>query len=65
MKRNRTSKEIASLNRAAFHVGANEINNGFLDELLARVVGGQIDITTSTCTDFTCNLYAPPPPSEN
>lgn len=57
MKKNPVSSDVASLNRAAFRVGAAHFAGGSLDDLLARVLGG-----STSCTSFTCNLYAPPPP---
>ena len=57
MKKNPVSRAVASLNRAAFRVGPGTCGSDSLDELLARVLGG-----STSCTSFTCNLYAPPPP---
>ncbi|HSF43393.1 MAG TPA: hypothetical protein VLT87_26570 [Thermoanaerobaculia bacterium] len=62
MKKNLALREVASLNRAAFRVGIQDLENGSLEDLLAKVVGGQFDQSSATCTEFTCNLYAPPPP---
>lgn len=62
MKKNRAVGEVASLNRAAFQVRAQDLRGGLLEELLAKVVGGQLSQPSAPCTEFTCNLYAPPPP---
>jgi hypothetical protein len=62
MKKNRVSREVASLRRAAFHVGPRDLgSDALLEQFLAQIVGG-IDPSTTSCTEFTCNLYAPPPP---
>lgn len=62
MKKNRVSREVASLRRAAFRVGPGDLGSDvLLKEFLSAIVGG-IDPIASTCTEFTCNLYAPPPP---
>ena len=62
MKKNRVLREIASLHRASFRVGPRDLGNDtLLEQFLALVVGG-IDPIVSSCTAFTCNLYAPPPP---
>ncbi len=62
MKKNRVSRVVTSLNRAAFQVGPRDLGNKeLLEHFLAQVVGG-IDPGTASCTEFTCNLYAPPPP---
>jgi hypothetical protein len=61
MKKNR---EVASLRRAAFQVGPRELGSeALLEKFLTLIVGG-IDPVVSTCTTFTCNLYAPPPPPQ-
>jgi hypothetical protein len=64
MKKNRTSHEMTRLNGAAFRIGAGAVRNGglelLLEEMLSDVFGG--DTITGTCTEFTCNVYAPPPP---
>ncbi len=61
MKRSSASPEMTRLNGAALRISADMVRNGslktLLDETLARVLGGG-----STCTEFTCNVYAPPPP---
>lgn len=57
MKKNSVPRDLASLNRAAFRVGPETLESGSLDDLLSRVLGG-----STSCTSFTCNLYAPPPP---
>jgi hypothetical protein len=62
MKKNRVSRAATSLNRAAFQVRPRDLDNPeLLDQFLAQIVGG-IDPTIASCTEFTCNLYAPPPP---
>lgn len=62
MKKSRASRAVTLLNRAAFQVGPGNLGNAAaLEQFLAHVVGG-IDPTTASCTAFTCNLYAPPPP---
>jgi hypothetical protein len=64
MKKTRASQEMTRFNRAAFQVGAEAVRGGRLDvlleEMLSQVFGGSVD--ASTCTEFTCNVYAPPPP---
>ena len=62
MKKNRVLRDMASLNRAAFRVGIQDLGSGSLEDLLAKVVGSLSDQPSATCTEFTCNLYAPPPP---
>ena len=62
MKKNRISREVASLHRAAFHVGPRELgSDALLERFLSTIVGG-IDPIVGSCTEFTCNVYAPPPP---
>ncbi len=62
MKKNRVSRTVTSLNRAAFQVGLRELGNAaLLEQFLTQIVGG-IDPSTASCTEFTCNVYAPPPP---
>lgn len=62
MKKNQISREVASLNRAAFRVDLRALGSeALLEQLLAEVVGGTESLMAS-CTEFTCNLYAPPPP---
>lgn len=64
MKKNRTSHEMTRLNGAAFRIGAEAVRSGglesLLEETLAQVFGG--DSINAACTEFTCNVYAPPPP---
>ena len=64
MKKNRTSLGVTRFNRAAFRIGADAVRGGGLDQLLeetlSQVFGGSFD--EATCTVFTCNVYAPPPP---
>jgi len=61
MKKRTGSREMTRLNGAAFRPSADRLRGSgleaLLDEVLARVAGGG-----STCTEFTCNVYAPPPP---
>ena len=65
MKKNQISREMASLNRAAFLVDLRALQSeALLEQLLSEVVGG-IDPLTTSCTEFTCQLYAPPPPKED
>jgi hypothetical protein len=60
----KTHDEMTRLNGAAFRIGAEAVRGGrlesLLEEALRQVFGG--DGTTSSCTEFTCNVYAPPPP---
>lgn len=64
MKKSRVSKEMICLKSAAFRIGAEAIRKGalesLLEETLSQVFGG--DTISATCTEFTCNVYAPPPP---
>jgi len=64
MKKNRTSREMTRLNGAALRIGAEAVRSGglerLLEETLAEVFGG--DTINGACTEFTCNVYAPPPP---
>jgi hypothetical protein len=68
MKKERTPQEMTPFNRAAFRIGAGALRGRglelLLDEALARVTGGlEVGTTDSaTCTEFNCNVYAPPPP---
>ncbi len=67
MKKSRLSQELTPLNTAAFRVSAEAFRQGGLDllleETLAQVFGGlAIDVMDAACTEFTCNVYAPPPP---
>ena len=68
MKRNGAQQEMTSLNRAAFRIGAGALRGKglelLLEEALARVTGGLGTGATdsATCTEFSCNLYVPPPP---
>jgi len=55
---------MTRLNGAAFHIGAGALRKGglelLLEETLSQVLG---KITNgASCTEFTCNVYAPPPP---
>lgn len=63
MKKSRD--EMTRLNGAAFRIGAEALREGglelLLEETLSEVFGG-LDGMTSACTEFTCNVYAPPPP---
>ncbi|HEX9943021.1 MAG TPA: hypothetical protein VGG03_13465 [Thermoanaerobaculia bacterium] len=64
MKKFHASHEMTKLNGAAFRVGAEAVRGGrlelLLEETLSQVFGGSFD--SATCTEFTCNVYAPPPP---
>jgi hypothetical protein len=68
MKRSLESREMTPLNGATFHVGADAFRRGrlelLLEETMAQVFGGLETGSTNsaTCTEFTCNVYAPPPP---
>jgi len=68
MKKSRKTQQIALFRRAAFQIDVESLRGRrldlLLDETLARVFGGADTGTNSpaTCTEFTCNLYAPPPP---
>ena len=67
MKKSRIFQEVTPLNAAAFRVSAEALRQGgldlLLDETLAQVFGGLVnDSTDAACTEFTCNVYAPPPP---
>jgi hypothetical protein len=64
MKKNRDSREVASLRRSSFRVGPGDLgSDALLEQFLSQIVGG-IDPIVSSCTAFTCNLYAPPPPPQ-
>jgi hypothetical protein len=66
MKRTRKSHEMTRLNGAAFRISAAAVRSGglesLLEETLAQVFGG--DSINGACTEFTCNVYAPPPPPQ-
>ncbi|HEY4564520.1 MAG TPA: hypothetical protein VIJ36_16170 [Thermoanaerobaculia bacterium] len=68
MKRSFNPSEITSLNRAGFRVDVEALRNGgielLLEEALAQVFGGLETgvMNSAACTEFTCNVYAPPPP---
>ena len=62
MKKNRTSREASSLRPAAFRVGPGDLGCDALLEKLLNQISGGVDPVMTTCTAFTCNLYAPPPP---
>jgi hypothetical protein len=67
MKKSRTFQEVTPLNTAAFRVSAETLRHGgldlLLDETLAQVFGGLVNGSTdAACTEFVCNVYAPPPP---
>jgi hypothetical protein len=68
MRKDRTPQEMTLFNRAAFQIGAEALRGRglelLLDEALAQVTGGLAVGSTdaATCTEFNCNLYAPPPP---
>ena len=62
MKKSRD--EMTRLNGAAVRIGAGALRAGglqlLLDETLSEVLG---KVTQGAgCTEFTCNVYAPPPP---
>lgn len=67
MKKSRAAREMTRLNGAAFRVGAEAVRGGrlelLLEETLAEVFGGD-GVDAATCTEFTCNVYAPPPPPQ-
>jgi hypothetical protein len=61
------ANDVIPFGRAAFRIGAAAYRGRpldlLLDETLARIFGGQGNgASASSCTEFTCNLYAPPPP---
>jgi hypothetical protein len=67
MKKSKILQEVTPLNAAAFRVSAEAFRQGGLDllleETLAQVFGGLVfDPVDAACTEFTCNVYAPPPP---
>jgi hypothetical protein len=67
MKKSRPSQPIASFSKAAFRVGAESLAGQrlglLLDETLAIVFGGgDADPDQGGCSEFSCNLYSPPPP---
>jgi hypothetical protein len=69
MKKAPASVEVTRFNRAAFRVDAGAVSGGrlelLLEETLAQVFGGTdlpLGSFDSVCTEFVCNLYAPPPP---
>jgi hypothetical protein len=68
MKKSFDYPEITSLNRAGFQIDVEVLRNGglelLLEEALSQVFGGLETGTMNSvaCTDFTCNVYAPPPP---
>jgi hypothetical protein len=55
------SVPITRFNRAAFRVHVEEARSGrvelLLEEILTQVFAGD----GTTCTAFTCSVYAPPP----
>ena len=58
------SAQMTRFNRAAFRFTAETARSGrldlLLDEALTRVLGSD----GTTCTTFTCSVYAPPPPAQ-
>jgi len=63
MKKSRDCGEIVRLNSAAFVLPSNAGGNDsddWMETLLSRVLGGDSE-STASCTEFTCNLYAPAP----
>jgi len=68
MKRSANSQEMNALNRAGFRVGVEAFQRVgielLLEETLAQVFGGlETGTMDAACTEFTCNVYAPPPPA--
>ena len=65
MKKTMNSREVTSLNRAVFRLSPGDLAGGeLLDELLSQVLGGFSEPSiNAACTEFSCTLYAPPPPS--
>jgi len=65
MRTSRVSGEIVRLNGAAFRLNSAAIRAGDLDVLvdaaLSRVFGGATQ--DSSCVQYNCNLFAPPPPA--
>jgi hypothetical protein len=63
MKKSRGCGEIVRLNSAAFvlppSTGQDPLDD-MLEKILSQVLGGGSE-TAAACTEFTCNLYAPPP----
>lgn len=61
MRKSRVPGEIVRLNKAAFHLSAEEIRSGNLDALvdkaLSCVLGGVTE--DLSCVQYKCNLYAP------
>lgn len=67
MKKSRVCVEMTPLNAAAFRIGAEALRRGglelLLEETLAQVFGGLVNESMdAACTEFVCNVYAPPPP---
>jgi hypothetical protein len=58
------SAEMTCLNGAAFHIGAGALRKGGLELLLEETLSEVLGKVTNgaACTEFTCNVYAPPPP---
>lgn len=71
MKRTRKTQEMTPLNGSAFRVDAAALRRegleALLESTLRQVFGrlGDEPATTSSCTVFSCNIYAPPPPPPN
>jgi propanediol dehydratase large subunit len=57
------SQQITRFNRAAFRVGAETVRGGRLEQLLEEALSQVFGGDGTTCTAFTCSVYAPPPPS--
>ncbi|MFY9823581.1 MAG: hypothetical protein WAM82_19520 [Thermoanaerobaculia bacterium] len=60
----KTRDEMTRLNGAAFRIGVEAVRSGGLkllvEEALSEVLG---KVTNgAACTEFTCNVYAAPPP---
>lgn len=62
MKKSRD--EMTRLNGAAFRIGAGALRKGGLELLLEETLSEVLGKVTNgaACTEFTCNVYAPPPP---
>jgi hypothetical protein len=53
-------REMTRLNGAAFCLGPEAFLDGWLDWLLDGLFGGSVE--SASCSEFNCNVYAPPPP---
>jgi hypothetical protein len=52
---------MTRLNGAALRINTEMVRGGRLETLLEEVLA-QVSVSGSACTEFTCNVYAPPPP---